>query len=158
MIDDFFKRLLLTIAYFIGAMCVVHLMMATDPGYRGNWLFIFTGQIVWVIGIVFKIAFFLALAVGGFYFVIAAIQIRDSWKEQKAEAALQKNNEEVAKRAAAQHALAAREREFEAIAEEKRKRQELEERHKKIQAEKFGPRSEEDALAKAMDSLKFGGA
>lgn len=157
MMDDFLKRLLLTAAYCIGAMYLIHLVMATDPGYQRNWLFIFTGQIVWVIGLILKIAFFLALAAGGFYLVIAAIQIHSSWEEQRAEAELQKNNEEVAKRAAAHNVVVARAVEFKAIAEEKRKRQEIEEHRKKIQAERFGPRSEEDALAKAMDSLKFGG-
>ena len=48
-------------------------------------------------------------------------------------------------------------REFEAVAEKKRKEKEFEEHQRKRQLEKHGPRSEEDALAKAMDSLKFGG-
>ena len=79
MMDDFFKRLLLVAAYWIGAMCLIYLVMATDPGYQHNWLFILTGQIVGVIGFILKIAVFIALAVGGFYLVTFVIQIHSSW-------------------------------------------------------------------------------
>jgi len=157
MMDNFLKRLLMTIAYWVGAMCLIHLMMATDPSYQRNWLFIFTGQIVLTIGLVLKIGFFIALAIGGFYLASAAIQLHESWHLQVEEAAQKKNDEEVARRAAAHHAMAARAREVEAIAEEKRKKQELEEHRRKIHAERFGPRGEDDALEKAMASIKFGG-
>ena len=157
MMNDFLKRLLLSAGYVIGAMCLIHIVMGTDPGYRGHWLFIFTGKIVWLIALILKTTFFLVLATGIFNFSIAAIQAHDSWQEHKAEEAMKKKNEEVAKRNAAQQAIVASEMEFEAVAEKKRKEKEFEEHQRKRQLEKHGPRSEEDALAKAMDSLKFGG-
>ena len=85
------------------------------------------------------------------------IQIHDSWQEHKAEEEMKRNDEEVAARAAAHNAIVARAREREAIEEKKRKDQEFEEHQQKQHLEKYGPRSEDDALAKAMDSIKLGG-
>ena len=108
MMNDFLKRLLLSAAYFIGAMCLIHLVMGTDPGFGGHWLFIFTGIIVWLIALILKISFFFIIVAGIFYFLNAAIQAHDSWQEHKAEEAMKKNNEEVAKRNTAQQAIVAR--------------------------------------------------
>ncbi len=157
MMNDFLKRLLLIAGYLIVATCLIHLVMGTDPGFSGNWLFIFTGKIVWLIALILKITFFVVLAAGIFYFLIAAIQVLDSWQERKDEAAMKKNSEEVAKRNASQQAIVASAREFEAIAEKKRKDKEFEEHQLKRRLEKHGPRSEDDALAKAMDSINLGG-
>lgn len=157
MMNDFFKRLLLVAGYVIGALCLIHLVMGTDPGFHGNWLFIFTGRIMWLIALILKITFFVILAACIFYFLITAIQAHNSWQEHKADEAMKKNNKEVAKRNAARQAIAASAREFEAVAEKKRKEKEFEEHQRKRQLEKHGPRSEEDALAKAMDSMRFGG-
>jgi uncharacterized membrane protein len=157
MMNDFLKRLLLSAAYLIGAMCLIHLVMGTGPGFGGHWLFIYTGKIVWLIALILKITFFVIIVAGIFYFLNAAVQAHDSWQEHKAEEAMKKTNEEVAKCNAAQQAIVASAREFEAVAEKKRKEKEFEEHQRKRQLEKNGPRSEEDALAKAMDSLKFGG-
>ena len=157
MMNDFLKRLLLAAAYGVGAMCMIHLLMATDPGYRGHWLFVFTGHILWLITLILKLAIFLAIAVVVFYLLVIAIQIHDSWQEHKAEEAMKKNNEELAKCNAAQQAIVASAREFEAVSEKKRKEKEFEEHQHKRHLEKYGPRSEDDALKKAMDSLKLGG-
>lgn len=156
MTNEFFRRLLLTATYWIGAMCLIHLAMATDPGYQGNWVYVFTGTIVWIIALIFKIAFFAALGVGAFYLMAIAVQAHNSWQEEKTEEAMKKNNEEVAKRNAAQDEILARKRELRAIADKKRKDQELEEYRKKRHHEKYGPRNEDDALAKAMSAMKFG--
>ena len=51
----------------------------------------------------------------------------------------------------------AQKREQQAIEDKKRKDKEFEEHQQKRQFEKYGPRSEEDALAKAIDSIEFGG-
>lgn len=157
MIDDFLKRLFWAVAYWMSAMCVIHIMMATDPGYQGNWLYIFTGKIVWLIALILKLGFIAAFAVGVFYLIGTAIQIQDSRQEHKAEEDMKNNNKEISRPNEAQAAVVASAREFEAVAEKKRKEKEFEEHRQKRHLEKYGPRSEEDALAKAMDSLKFGG-
>ena len=157
MMNDFLKRMLLTAAYWLGAMCLIHFVMGTDPGYQGHRLFVFTGQIVSIISLILKIALFMAAAAAVFYFIVFVIQIHDSWQEHKAEEEMKKNDEEVATRAAFHHAMVARARELEVIEEKKRKDQELEEHLQRRHLEKYGPRSEDDALAKAMDSIKLGG-
>lgn len=157
MTNDFLKRLLLTAAYWIGAMCLIHLAMATDPGYQSNWAYVFTGKIVSLIALILKITFFAALAVGVFYLVVVAVQAHDSWQEHKAEEVMKRSNEEVAKRNSAQDEILAQKRELQAIADKKRKDQEFEEYQKKRHHEKYGPRTEDDALAKAMDAMKLGG-
>lgn len=156
MMNDFLKRLLQAVAYWTSAMCVIHILMTTDPGYQGNWLYLFTGKIVWLIALILKIGLFTALAVGVFYLVKTAIQNQNSWQEHKAEGVIN-NNEEAAKRGAAHDLVIASACEFEAVAEKKRKEKELEEHRQMRHLEKFGPRSEDDALAKAMDSIKLGG-
>jgi len=70
---------------------------------------------------------------------------------------MKKNDEEVAERSAAQNAMMARARELEAIEEKKRKDEEFEDHLQRRHLDKYGPRSEDDALAKAMDSIKLGG-
>lgn len=155
--DDFLKRLLLTAVYWIGAMCLIHLVMATDPGYQGNWVFIFTGKIMWAIALILKIAFFLSLAAGFFYLVTMSIQTHDSWQRRREEEAIKKNNEEVAKRNAVQDEIIARKLEQQGIEDKKRKDQEFEVYQKQRNLEKYGPRNEDDALAQAMESFKLGG-
>lgn len=157
MMDDFLKRLLLPVVYWVGAMCLIHLVMGMDPGYRGNWVFVFTGKILWIVIMIFRITLFLGLAVGTYYLAVMAIKAHDTWQEQQAEEAMKKHNEEVAKRNAAQDEIMARKREQQAIEEKKRKDQEFEEHLQRRHLEKYGPRSEDDALAKAMDSIKLGG-
>ena len=158
--NEFLKRLGLTTLYFLGSAYVINYVMSLDRGYRGNWLFILTGKIAWGIELVVTIAFFAALACAAMYVVVKALELFESMKRAAEEETLRKNNEAVAE---ASHAawlveLQARNaRSIDDVRLEKLKAREHEEHLKKIETARTGPRSEDDAIEKALSGMKFGG-
>lgn len=158
--NEFSKRLGFTILYFLGAAYAINSVMGLDRGYRGNWLFVFTGKIAWGIETVVKIAFFAALAAAAVYIVVKAIELYESMKREDDEESLKKNNETVAERNRAAWAMEVQRQNANSIEEvrrEKLKAREHEEHMKQLEAKRTGPRSEDDAIEKALSGMKFGG-
>lgn len=157
MADNFMKRLLLVIAYLIGSAMLIHLMMATDPGYGRNWLYIFTGQIVWIVALILKIALGCGLAwlaVRAFRGASEAIgQARaDEEERSEQENANTRNSEELAL-----YQVQKRRREAAESERQAKEKREHEERRRKLEFERIGPRDEQAAIAKALSQIKFGG-
>lgn len=158
--NEFSKRLGFTILYFLGAAYAINSVMSLDRGYRGNWLFILTGKIAWGIEMAVKIAFFAALTVAAVFVVTKAIELYESMKRDAEEESARKNNEAVAERNRAAAAMELQWRNASSIEElrrEKIKAREHEEHLKKLEAQRNGPRSEDDAIEKALSGIKFGG-
>jgi len=134
--------------------------MSLDRGYRGNWLFVFTGKIAWGIETVVKIMFFGAIVAAAVYIVVKAIELYESMKREADEESLGKNNETVAERNRAAWAMEVQRQNANSIEEvrrEKLKQREHEEHMKQLEAKRTGPRSEDDAIEKALSEMKFGG-
>jgi 3-methyladenine DNA glycosylase Mpg len=157
---EFSRRLGFTVLYFLGSAYAINSVMGLDRGYRGNWLFVFTGKIAWGIETVVKIAFFAALAAAALYIVVKAIELYESMSRESEEESLRKNNETVAERNRAAWAMEVQRQNANSIEEvrrEKIKAREYEEHLKQLEAKRIGPRSEDDAIEKALSGMKFGG-
>ncbi len=158
--DEFLKRLGLTVLYFLGSAYAINFVMSFDRGYRGNWLFVFTGKIAWGIETAVKIAFFAALAAAAVYIVTKVIELYESLNREAEEDAARKNDAAVAERNRVAWAMELQTRNANSIEEvrrEKLKAREHEEHLKKLDAERTGPRDEDDAIEKALSGMKFGG-
>ena len=158
--NEFSKRLGFTILYFLGAAYAINSVMSLDRGYRGNWLFVFTGKIAWGVETAVTITFFGALAAVAVYIVTKAIELWESMKRDVEEESARKNDEAVAERSRAAWAMELQRQNANSIEEvrrEKLKALEYEERLKQLEAKRTGPRSEDDAIEKALSGMKFGG-
>lgn len=158
--NEFLKRLGFTVLYFLGAAYAINSVMSFNRGYRGNWLFVFTGKIAWGIETAVKIAFLAALVALAFYIVTKAMELYESMKREADEESLRKNNETVAERNRAAWAMELQKQNANSIEEvrrEKLKQREHEEHMKQLEAKRTGPRSEDDAIEKALSGMKFGG-
>jgi hypothetical protein len=158
--NEFSKRLGFTVLYFLGAAYAINFVMGLNRGYRGNWLFVLTGKIAWGIETAVKILFFGALAVVAFFIVTKAIELYESMKREAEEESVMKNNETVAERNRAAWAIEVQRQNansIEDVRREKLKVREHEENMKQLEAKRTGPRSEDDAIEKALSGMKFGG-
>ncbi len=107
-----------------------------------------------------KIAFFAALAASAVYIVVKAIELYESIKQEDDEESVRKNNETVAERNRAAWAMELQKQNANSIEEvrrEKLRAREHEEHFKQLEAKRTGPRSEDDAIEKALSGMKFGG-
>ena len=158
--SEFSKRLGFTVLYFLGSAYAINSVMGLDRGYRGNWLFVLTGKIAWGIETVVKIAFFAALVTAAIYIVTKASELYESMKREAEEESVTKNNETVAERNRAAWAMEVQRQNansIEDVRREKLKAREHEEHMKQLEAKRTGPRSEDDAIEKALSGMKFGG-
>lgn len=158
--DEFLKRLGLTVLYLLGAAYAINYVMSLDRGYRGNWLFILTGKIAWGIEMVVTIVFYGALVAAAMWIVTKAIELYESMKRDAEEESLRKNNEAVAEANRVAWMAELRMRNANSIEEiglQKRKAREHEEHLKQLEAQRTGPRSEDDAIEKALFGIKSGG-
>ncbi len=154
------KRFGFTILYFLGAAYAINSVMGLDRGYRGNWLFVLTGKIAWGIETVVKITFFSVLLAVAIYIVTKAIELYESMKRDAEEESVRQSNETVAERNRAAWAMELQRQNANSIEEvrrEKLKQREHEEHMKQLEAKRTGPRSEDDAIEKALSGMKFGG-
>jgi hypothetical protein len=157
---EFSKRLGFTVLYLLGSAYAINSVMGLNRGYRGNWLFVLTGKIAWGIETVVKITFFGALVAAALYIVVMAMELYESMKREAEEEYMRKNNEAVAERSRAAWAMELQRQNSNSIEEvrrEKLKAREHEEYLKKLEAQRNGPRSEDDAIEKALSGMKFGG-
>lgn len=158
--NEFSKRLGFTVLYFLGAAYAINSVMSFNRGYRGNWLFVLTGKIAWGIETVVKITFFGALVAAAVYTVVKAIELYESMKREAEEESVRKNNETVAERNQAAWAMEVQRQNansIEDVRREKLKAREHEEHLKELEAKRLGPRSEDDAIEKALSGMKLGG-
>ncbi len=158
--NELFKRLGFTVLYFLGAAYAINSVMSLSRGYRGNWLLVFTGKIASGIEMTVKIAFFAALAVAAVFVVTKGVELYESMKREADEDVARKNDGAVAERNRAAWAMELQTRNANSIEElrrEKLKAREHEEHLKQLEAKRTGPRSEDDAIEKALSGIKFGG-
>lgn len=155
--DDFIKRLWITGAFLLISFNMIHFLMLVNGGYLHNWLFFATSKLVWLESWILKISLALFAVCGSWWFVSEITTSIASYKAKQIE------DERIAehnKKATEQKALydgyekqALETKKYaEAAKEEKLKKQQAQLIH-----EKFGPRKEEDALKKALDSINYGG-
>lgn len=155
--DEFLKRLWITATFLLFSFNMIHVLMWASGGYSRNWLFVLTGRLVWLEFWFFKIAFVLALAFGAWWFVeniknsiakneanrIEELRIAEHNKIAEAQRALYEGYEKTAQ---AKQAI-----------EKQRKQVESEKHQQQLKHEQTGPRKEEDAIQKALDSINYGG-
>ena len=155
--DDFIKRLWITGAFLLFSFNMIHFLMWVNGGYLHNWLFVATSKLVWLESWVIKVSLFLFVVYGFWWFVTEITTSIDLHKAKQIE------DERVAehnKKATEQKALydgyekqALETKKY----KEKVKAEKLQKQQEQLKHEKFGPRKEEDALKKALDSINYGG-
>ena len=155
--DEFLKRLWITAAFLLFSLNLIHVLMWVSGDYSRNWLFVLTGKLIWTEFWVFKVAFVLALIFGTWWF---AETIKSSIAKCEANLKEEMRIAEHNKKAAEQKALYKgyeKTAQTKQIIEAERKQVEFEKHQQQIKQERFGPRKEEDALQKALDSINYGG-
>ena len=157
MADNLMKRFVFVVAYLVGSAILIHLMMETDPGYRGNWLYVLTGHVVWFVLLIFKIA----LCGAGLWIAVHLIhvaqqmnaQVRNEREEQEQQRLVKQRN--VREQSVYRAEMQARESaQIERLEKEKRDHEEW---RRKVEFERSGPRNEKAAIEKALSEIKFGG-
>ena len=155
--DDFIKRLWITGAFLLFSFNMIHFLMWVNGGYLHNWLFVATSKLVWLESWVIKICLALFSVFGSWWFVSEITTGIASHKAKQIE------DERVAEhnKRATEHKALYDGYEKQALESKKHEEKVKEEKLQKHQAqlihEKFGPRKEEDALKKALDSINYGG-
>ncbi|MFN8790961.1 MAG: hypothetical protein ACK5Y2_05825 [Bdellovibrionales bacterium] len=157
MTEDIMKRFFFTVAYLVGSAILIHFVMATDPGFRGNWLYDLTGQVVWLVMLILKIA----ICGGGIWIVIHLVaatqrliaEVRNESEEQEQRRLA---NERNAREQAVYTAQVRAKESADTERQEKAKRDD-EEWRRRVEFERTGPRDEKAAIEKALSEIKFGG-
>ncbi len=157
MADILIKRFFFVIAYLVGSAILIHLMMKTDPGFRGNWLYVLTGQVVWLVMLIFKIA----ICAGGIWLAIYLIQaaqqlnaeIRNESDEQEQRRLANERNV----RDQAIYSAQVRAKEASDIERQEHAKRDHEEWRRRVEVERTGPRDEKAAIEKALSEIKLGG-
>lgn len=155
--NDFSKRLLFSIFYFISSACFIHFLMDQDPSYHRHGLYLFTGKIVWLIGFIFKTLFLVGLLLGVLYLIEKGSAFYRELKFDLEDAALKNEEKKVHKRNVSLQLENQRQNEIKKFEELAIKAEEAKKIPTPTQAPPPVPQTEEDALKKAMDSIKFGG-
>ena len=155
--DEFLKRLWITAAFLLFSFNMVHVFMWTSGGYSRNWLFALTDKLIWLEFWVFKITTGLLILFYTWWFVeYFKNSIAKSEANRKEELCIFEHN----KTAEAQRLLyEGYEKTVKAkqAIEKQRKQAEFEKHQQQLKHERTGPRKEEDALQKALDSINYGG-
>lgn len=157
MADNLMKRFLFVIVYLVGSAILIHLMMGTDPGYRGNWLYVLTGQVTWLVMLIFKVVLCGACLWITVVLIQAAPRLIAEMKDQREEQEQQRlaNDRNAREQSVYRAEMRASETtEIERLAKEKRDHEEW---RRKIEFERSGPRDEKAAIEKALSEIKFGG-
>lgn len=157
MADILMKRFLFVIGYLVGSAILIHLVMGTDPGFRGNWLYAMTGQVVWFVMLIFKIAI-----CGGCIWI--AIRLIDATQRLIAEVRNESEEQEHRRlandrnaREEAVYTAGVRAKEAADIERQEKAKRDHEEWRRRVEFERTGPRDEKAAIEKALSEIKFGG-
>lgn len=155
--DEFLKRLWITTAFLVFSFNIIHVLMWVSGGYSKNWLFVLTGKLIWFEFWVFKIGIGLVLIFGAWWFVEnVKNSIAKSEANRKEEFRITEHN----KTAEAQRSLYEgyeKSASAKQAMEKQRKQAEFEKHQQQLKHQLTGPRKEEDALQKALDSMNYGG-
>lgn len=154
--NEFLKRLWITAAFLLFSFNMIHVMMWISNGYSRNWLFVFTGKLIWLEFWLLKITFILALAFGTWWFVE---NIKSSIVKNEANQKEELRIAEYNKKAEAQKILFdgyEKTAQVKQEIEKQRKQAEFEKYQERLRHERTGPRKEKDALQKALDSINYG--
>jgi len=155
--DEFLKRLWFTAAFLLFSFNMIHVLMWVSGGYSRNWLFNLTEKLIWFEFWIFKISFILALAFGAWWFTEKIkSSIAKSEANSKEELRIAEHNKKAESVRVLHEGYEKTAQTNQAIAKQ-RKQAEFEKNQQQLKHERTGPRKEEDALQKALDSINYGG-
>ena len=136
---------------------MIHVLMWTSDGYSRHWLFALSGNLIWLEFWIFKIAIGLVVIFGAWWFVEnVKSSIAKSKTNRKEVLRIAEYNKKAVEQRALYEGYEKTAQAKQAI-EKQRKQAEFEKHQQQLKHEQTGPRKEEDAIQKALDSINYGG-